>query len=238
MKPVRLYELAYSCRIYAAFTDFDSSLSRFRKATAPEFEISSEAHRVALLAWLRSWGCRQFALDYAEMASESLARWAADWLLRLPPADLWVSEIGEISLDAVTAAYADLARRPASRRSGGVVTIGPTGAAKVLFALRPNALPPWDDPIRKEFKYDGSAGSYRRFLGSVAMIVAALEEEAARHGIRPKDIPAEVDRPKSSLPKLIDEHHWVTVTRKCRPPSPDRLLRWSRWARPHAESDA
>lgn len=71
-------------------------------------------------------------------------------------------------LNGVERAYTGLLNKTASRKrrkNGEVqVTVGPAGTAKILFALRPDALMPWDDPIRNKFGWDGSAASYRKHL--------------------------------------------------------------------------
>jgi len=69
---MKLHELAYACPLYAAFTDFDKSIIEFRRVASPALDLGNAAHRKALLKWLNSWGCRQFAKDYHPMASRAL----------------------------------------------------------------------------------------------------------------------------------------------------------------------
>ena len=57
-----------------------------------------------------------------------------------------------------------------------------------------------------------------------------IEAEAASFGIAARDIPAALGRPASSLPKMIDEHYWITLTRGHKPPSDEDLSRWADWA--------
>ncbi len=232
---MRLYELAYACRLYAALGDFDSSFIEFREAVKPALDLRNHAHRKALLVWLNSWGCRQFAKDYHSMASKALVGWGRLHLNRLPHKVGALAELSDSVLDGAAEAYGDLKDRNASLRSRKSdlyrVTFGPTGAAKILFALRPNALPPWDEPIRKYFGYDGSAHSYRDFLNKVREEVCKLQDEAANFGISANDIPACIGRPDSGLPKLIDEYYWVTITSGYTPLGLEDLERWTRWAR-------
>lgn len=232
---MRLYELAYACRLYATVTDFDSSIKEFRHATNPALDIANPKHRKALLVWLNSWGCRQFAKDYHSMASKALMEWGRHHLDRLPHRTVALTELTHGVLETAAQAYGDLKDRHASIRmlksSAYPVTFGPTGAAKVLYALRPDAFLPWDDPIREHFGYDGSTDSYREFLSSVQKEVGDLQGEAARFGIKVGDIPFAVRRPESSIPKLIDEYYWVTITMGCAPATAKDLERWFGWSR-------
>jgi len=232
---MRLHELAYACSLYDAFTDFDKSINEFRDTVSPAFDLSKPVHRKALLVWLNSWGIRHLSRRDHPMASKGLLEWGRRYLDRLPHDDLGLAELPDAALVEASEAYGDLERRRASMRltkSGPIaVTFGPTAAAKVLHALRPKAFPPWDDPIREKLGYDRSPESYRKFLGSVQEHVRRLEEEAAHLGISATDLPKLMKRPGSSIPKLVDEFYWVTITKECAPPTEDELERWASWAR-------
>jgi len=232
---MRLHELAYACSLYDAFTDFDKSINKFRDTVSPAFDLSKPVHRKALLVWLNSWGIRHLSRRDHPMASKGLLEWGQRCLDRLPHDDLGLAELPDAALVEASEAYGDLERRRASMRltkSGPIaVTFGPTAAAKVLHALRPKAFPPWDDPIREKLGYDRSPESYRKFLGSVQEHVRRLEEEAAHLGISATDLPKLMKRPGSSIPKLVDEFYWVTITKECAPPTEDELERWASWAR-------
>lgn len=146
-----------------------------------------------------------------------------------------MSELDTAALDDVADAYDDLRSQEASQRrlrGDGVshVTVGPTGAAKILHALRPNSLPPWDDPIRAALRYDASRSAYLRFLHHVQDQVRHVEAEASAVGISASDVPRELGRPGSSVPKMIDEYYWVTITRGHIPPTTDEVTRWHVWA--------
>lgn len=231
---MRLHELAYACPLYAAFTHFDKSIMEFRSVASPALDLGNAAHRKALLKWLNSWGCMHLAKHYHSMASNALLKWGRRCLDRLPHDGLGLVELPNTALDAAAEAYGDLKGRRASMRltdSRSIdVTFGPTAAAKVLYALRPKAFPPWDDPIRKDLGYDGSPESYRKFLSSIRKNVRRLEEEAAHLGISSTDIPKLMRRPGSSIPKLVDEYYWVTITKACTPPTEEELERWASWA--------
>lgn len=230
---MHLFELAYSCRLYGHFSGFDSSLTRFRERVAPQFDPWLDEHRAWLFEWLNSWGCRQFAKDHhATTASDSLVKWAEEWLARLPSSDMHLTDLSVAELESSANAYAVLRDSLASlrRQPGGRldnVTYGPTGAAKALFALRPNVFPPWDDPIREQLGLGGDAMSFQRYLTSVAEQLRLLSVEA---GGPVAALPDLVGRPNSSPPKLIDEYNWVVITRRCPPPTLAEALRWAKWA--------
>jgi hypothetical protein len=108
------------------------------------------------------------------------------------------------------------------------VTYGPAGAAKTLFALRPNAFPPWDDEIRVRLRFSKDGTGFRRYL---TQVVNTLRQVSAEAGTPIAALPQLVGRPNSSPPKLVDEYNWVFWTKRCRPPAPEELLRWAEWAR-------
>ena len=77
-----------------------------------------------------------------------------------------------------------------------------------MYALRPHALPPWDDAIRKRLHFDGSASSYAFFIRTVIGEVEELLDGAGKHGIGPSQLPAVIGRAESTLPKIVDEYFW------------------------------
>lgn len=231
---MHLFELAYCCRLYGQLTTYDSSLSALRKAVGPQLNPANPDHRAALFQWLNAWGCRQFAKEHhATTASHSLTAWANHWAARLPGPATQLTDVSPSEVAMCVAAYAALRDSIASTRllPGGrksSVTYGPTGAAKTLFALRPNLVPPWDDQIRDELKLDGGVASFGVHLTSVATQLRALAKEAA---VKVPALPALIGRPKSSPPKLIDEFNWVVITKGLRPPAVADLEQWNTWAR-------
>jgi hypothetical protein len=229
-----LYELAYACRIYAA--TFDEALKRFRSTVEPKLDLENAGHRAALLKWLNEWGCRHLAKKHHGKASDELLRWWREQRRGdLPKRDLALAELSAESMDTVEKAYASLAQRAASLRAGKSgehqVTFGPTGASKVMYALWPEALVPWDDAIRLRLHLGGEPRSYRTFLAEIVPgQIETLRVDAARFGIRLSDVPVRVGRQESSLPKLVDEFFWVTITQNCAPPASATIQEWARWA--------
>jgi len=168
----------------------------------------------------------------ATTASDSLVRWADAWLDKLPAPGTHLTDLSVPELERALRAYDALRVSVASQRHLGTdssadVTYGPTGAAKTLFALRPNVFPPWDDPIRVHGAYAADASGLLAYMLDVAR---SLHELSAEAGVSVPDLPALVGRPSSSPPKLIDEYNWVVVTRGCPPPTSDEIAQWARWA--------
>jgi integrase len=60
---MRLYQLAYCCRLYAQVTNFDASIDKLRHTGGESLNPLNEEHARALLRLLNSWGCRQFAIQ-------------------------------------------------------------------------------------------------------------------------------------------------------------------------------
>jgi hypothetical protein len=231
---VRLYELAYCCHVFALFEGYDRASVKLREATGDAVNPEDENHQAALFKWLRQWGCRQFAVADEDVARQSLSNWWSVWGKRLPENQRTLDQLEEETLNAIASAYEDLRGRQASwqRRASGQVprTFGPTGAAKTLYAIRPNACSPWDEPIRAQFRLGPDGEGYRRHL---VRIRAELAEASADVGPNAdvSRLPPLVDRPNSSPVKLVDEHDWARFTRGVEPPSLELLERWVVWAR-------
>lgn len=232
---MKLFELAFACRVYEAVGDYDASIKKFHKAVGPALDVRKPAHRSELFVWLRSWGCRQFAIGSEEIAGRSLVAWADRFLPALPAPGAPLRGLSPSAIREVATAYDDLRGRTASRQirhsSSCAVRYGPAGAAKTLFALRPHSLPPWDDPIRNQFGDGESAEAYVSFLLDAQRHLEEVLEEARRFGIAADDLPSTLGRPDSSLAKLVDEFAWVTVTNECRCPDRNELERWLLWAK-------
>jgi hypothetical protein len=227
--PIRLYDLSYAGRLYEQLTRFDSSLAGLDAAVAKrELDPGVDGDGRALLKWLNNWGCRQFAVAFHALAAAQIAEWWNVWQPQLPESHVDLHELDHHELEVSADAYGDLKGRPASRRGGRetVVAVGPTGAAKILFVLRRRAFPPWDDLIRARLGYAESKSGYLSFLTTSQQQARGLVQEAATRGVEAPEIGAVVGRPSSSLPKLIDEYHWVTMTRGLTVPTRTQLDQW------------
>jgi len=153
-------------------------------------------------------------------------------LTAIPPDDARLDAIDQAQVDQIGNAYSDLRIRLAGTRtlrngSTSDVAYGPVGAAKTLFALRPNLCPPWDDFALSRLGLDRSAASYGKYLW---LVLSKLQAVASQAGVEVSELPALVGRAESTPPKLIDEYYWVTITRGFVPPTREDLAKWLAWA--------
>lgn len=221
--------------MYGASSGFDKSYIDFLKATGYQPDLNLSEHRKELLIWLNSWGCRQFAIEYHEQASKEILSWYNKHKtdLPVPTKNLW--EMTQSEFTSVGLAYESLSKRTASIRTKksntSSISIGPTGASKILFAIRPKALIPWDGKIRQHHNHGNDRESYIAYHRAVIRMLEILKQQCQNYGLQFIDLPKIFDRPYSSIPKLIDEYNWVTITNNCPAPSSETLLLWVKWDR-------
>ncbi|MFH0768267.1 MAG: hypothetical protein V1932_01710 [Chloroflexota bacterium] len=216
---MKLYELACACYGYANFTDFDKTYRDFLDKTKPCLDVHNTEHKGALLEWLNKWGCRIKDTFHPEIKGK-LESWYDDNRSLLPSPNTNLLKILDSELERIVESYNTLQTIP---------HIGPTCASKILFALRKDVFPPWDVAMRKKWKYNGSAKSYKAFLIATKKQLCELDTECARYRILLSKLPSELARPQSSLVKLIDEYNWVTITKNVMPPTTDTLQKWYLW---------
>ena len=226
-----LFELAFACFLYGHLTNYDNSYLEFMRRVDWRLDMHDAAHRRALLQWLRQWGCRQIHPDYLRPTSASLLRWYRDNHKRLPAFSRNIWELSDRQICSTAEAYEELrlieaSRRKSTGRKTHAITVGPTGAAKILFALRPNSLVPWDIPIRRALHHTQDGDSYALFLADLKETILELEEPARKAGFTLSDLPHRMGRPHSTVPKLIDEYYWATITRRWKKRSPKQLEKW------------
>jgi hypothetical protein len=211
-------QVAAALRAFGARAGAETSLAVLRGATHPAIDLSIRAHRDALLRFLRAWGCRHLRRDDTGRSSRALASWWSRFGATLPPPTVPLTDLDDEALSALGRAYAALARSPAAfraSRDGDVsVSFGDTAAAKALFAIRPQTVPPWDEPMRKAFGWSRvEAEEYATFLSAVRGSLIGL---AQRLGVEPSALPAALDRPASTPAKIVDEFLWIRITRDLR----------------------
>jgi len=231
---MKLPDLAFACFVYGRLSENDTSYQRFLAATTYSPDLRVDAHRKYLLTWLNEWGCRQFAKNYHNLASKNILSWYNQFSDRLPSEETNLWQLDEDQLIKIGAAFESLSDRTASYRTRGAkryrVSVGSTGAAKILFAIRPKALVPWDEFIRHSLNFDKPRQSYPDFLRMAKQELTTLETSCRMCGFQLADLPVQVSRPNSTVPKLIDEYYWVTLSEGLAPPDPEMLRRWASWA--------
>jgi hypothetical protein len=140
--------------------------------------------------------------------------WWDAWGEVLPNQEVALTGLSESGLLVVEQAYDALRAAPAAGRSlkGREIDIvfGDTAAAKVMFAVRPKAFLPWDDPIRLAFGWWGGGAAYVKLL---QLSASALDSLASRLATSVSDLPEILHRPESSPPKMVDEFLWIRITK-------------------------
>jgi len=230
IKEVTLGKIAVAGLLFNSLTPYNASLGDFRSSTANRLDLSIKEHLDALMHWLNAWGCRHLSVDQHDIASNSILKWyqADGASLFTNEKPLWDVDDGELEIAA--RAYGSLKDETGARRVRGgskrKVHIGPTAASKVLFAIRPKALMPWDEAMRISFDCDGSPKSYFKYLVEIRDLTLHIEKLCRNKGFQIDDLPEKVDRPRSTVIELINEYIWITETRKIKLPSSETLTQW------------
>jgi len=232
-KEVTLGKIAVASLLFNSLTPYNASLAKFREATKRRLDLASEVHRNALMDWLNAWGCRHLSKDNHKVASKSIVEWyrsnhATFFSDKMP---LW--RLRDQEIKAAANAYGSLRDEIGARHSryGNQleVRIGPTAASKILFAIRPKALMPWDDAMRKSFRCDdGSPESYARYLTTVRTITLRIEKLCRNKGFQIHDLPRTIGRAGSTVVELLNEYIWVITRRpSTKLPSSETLTQWA-----------
>lgn len=211
------FGVTYAARLFGEI-ETSNTLATLRHATGERPDLRNREHAQALLEWLNSWGCRITKKEFSRI-SKDLAKWFRKQ--ELPPGEL--HDLQDRELNVLAGAYE------------GLLTInefGPTAASKALFVLCPDAAIPWDAAIQQAFGLVGSAPEkYREMLVRSGREAKALIADAARCGITDhRKIACAAKSQAITLPELLDEYHWITITHRHTIPSSDDLTRWLAWA--------
>jgi len=228
---VTLYKLALASTLYDSLTPFNRSLGRLDKATGGSMDLTNPQHRIYLLTWLNDWGCRNLPKEQHDVASDSISRWygvhGVDLFSKEKP--LW--ELADGDLEKTARSYGSLKDEIGAWRVRGKnkrkVRIGPTAASKILFALRPKALMPWDEAMRKYFGYSSAPGSYFEYLIEIRDLTSYIGGLCKNKGFQIDELPERLGRSNSTVLALVNEYIWVTVTRKVELPSSETLMQWA-----------
>jgi hypothetical protein len=208
-------EVARYLADFAAVARVDASSRRLAEATGGHADLAIPAHREAAITWLRAWGCRHLRRADTPRTSEALGTWWVDWGARLPDEHQTLTRLSGAEMITAGQAYDALRARPAARRSVQGrdldVAFGDTATAKLLFTLRPQVFPPWDEAIRLAFGRPGGGDAYVRLL---RLSAAALDGLARRLAVPVGGLPEVLGRPGSSPPKLVDEYLLIRIARE------------------------
>jgi hypothetical protein len=175
-----------------------------------------------LIKWLRSWGCRQFKNEDENISINNFQDWYNSNKSKLPNInqnlinyDLTINEGLIIEL------FDNLSICKSAIREGKYrqvdVCVGPVGAAKTLFALRPNLFSPWDNLIYKQLKLECNGLGYVSYLHKIKTELINIRDEAINNHLEWENIFNYLNKMHRSYPKLIDEYFWITLTNKCDP---------------------
>ena len=231
IEDVTLGKIAVAGLLFDSLTPYNASLVDFRSATGDRLDLVIKEHRGALLNWLNNWGCRHLSKDQHPVASESIFDWYRNNSATLFSNDTPLWRLEDQEIEAAANAYGSLRDKIGAThyRHGNKleVHIGPTAASKVLFAIRPKALMPWDEAMRIAFKCDGNPESYFDYLMEIRNITLHIGELCRNKGFQIYDLPQRLGRENSTVLALINEYIWVTVTRKVKLPSSETLAQWA-----------
>jgi hypothetical protein len=232
--PKTLAELAFACFLYNCFTNFNDTYLEFCEGTKQSPDFSDLDHIKKLLIWLNDWGCRQFALDYHDLASKEIKAWFESHKGELPSEGLCLRNMNEDDFAKAGKLYGSLMSKTASKKARNgrelTITVGPTGAAKILFAIRPNAFVPWDIPMRNGLGYGNSPADYTGYLKYIQSVLGIVNEFCKEKGFEITELPEKLGRKNSPVTMLIDEYLWIKLTRKCPLPEEKDFKCWASWS--------
>lgn len=199
-------------REFGQFGRPDLSYAALREATSPEIDLSKPAHRGALHRWLNAWGCRIRTARTGEIDpfDVAIASW---WMLQrdsLRAIDRPMVQLSDDELRTLGAAYDSLsASIVAYDKTGKARSMGPTAAAKTLYALKPNSVMPWDLAIAAQLH---GARDRAAFTNHLALGRCWAKSLLAESGLDEPQLVAELGCPGSSLAKVLDEYCYVRYT--------------------------
>ena len=231
IEEVTLGGIAIAGLLFDSLTPYNASLANFRCATGGKLDLANQKHRDTLMKWLNDWGCRHLSKNQHKVASESILDWYQGERPTLFSDKTPIWQLEDQQIESAANAYGSLKDKIGARRSRygnkSQVRIGPTAASKVLFAIRPKALMPWDEAMRISFDCDGSPESYFKYLIKIRGLTLHIGKLCRNKGFQIDDLPQKLGRPNSTVLALVNEYIWVTETRKVELPSSETLTQWA-----------
>ena len=212
-------------------TSYNQSLIDFNENTARKLDLIQIEHRKCLLIWLNAWGCRNLLLSQHPIASASILKWYQEYGSSLFTDEKPLWELSEKELNVTAKAYGSL-----KDKIGGIriragnkqeVHIGPTAASKILFAIKPKTLMPWDEEMRKYFDCTGSKESYLKYLLIIKKLTLQIRDLCEARGFPIDNLPQKLEDKDSTVMMLLNEYIWIMATKKVPLPSPQTLALWA-----------
>jgi hypothetical protein len=207
-EPPNAAELQRAAAIFAGLGAVDRSWLALTEQVASGFDLSRADHRAFLLRWLNTWGCRiRYPRDGEPAPFDTgVEAWWREWADRLPSAPL--AELDDAAVAGTADAFAALA---AVEVSGGKTrrTLGPTAAAKAMFALRPESVMPWDAAIATHLHAARDGAAFARHLRLGRDWARAVQAET---GLEGAELSRLLGRAGMPLAKILDEYLYVTIT--------------------------
>jgi hypothetical protein len=198
---------------YGKFS-FDRTLEAARNDIGRQPDLANPEHAERLRVWLNQWLCR---IGYPRLGddvfADSLATWWHAFKGTLPPPSDGLAQLTDVQLQTVSDAYGDLYVRPAAiGRTGRTRRVGPTAAAKLLYFVRSAAVTAWDNKISLRTGGGRDEAAFLRHLTMCRAWATSLEAEGRQLGLQPDEIGPYLNRPTSSVAKLLDEWLYATIT--------------------------
>lgn len=214
--------------IYYIITGYDKAYIELRKIPAP-LDLNKDDHCKHILDFLRKWQCRQFAADKEneKITLKSIESWVEQYqnlLAILNDKDIFA--IKNDFIESFQECFINLAESKACVKKNGTATnFGCVGAAKFLFAFRPEIFFPWDNEIIRYYENCDREFNYCTFMIKMKENLNNLKNECEDKEIKLESLKKEIEKSRRILnkteldfnltyPKLIDEYNWVTITKK------------------------
>jgi hypothetical protein len=212
MEALSLDDVRSKLRASGQLGGADRSYTALLTATSPGLDPGIAAHRQALHRWLNAWGCR---IRYAGPGEPDLfdAAIAAWWIRRGHPLGRVNEPLAQLSdehIEVLAEAFEDLSASTVAvdaRQHGR--TMGPTAAAKCLYALRPRSVMPWDLMIAQRLHGGRDRVAFARHL---RLGRRWADQVLGASGLDEEHLVADLDRPGSSLAKVLDEYCYIRYT--------------------------
>jgi hypothetical protein len=228
---ISLGRIAVSSLLFNSLTSYNDSLVSLNNYTQGRLEITNPEHRQYLLDWLNDWKCRNLSKGQHKVASDSILEWYLQEGNKLFTDEKPLWALNDNDLEVAANAYGYLKNKTGAWRIHGQskqeVRIGPTAASKILFAMRPQALMPWDEAMRVGFNCNGDPESYSNYLKIIRNLTYHIENLCKVKGIQIDELPQKLGRPNSTVLALVNEYIWITETRKVELPTSAILARWA-----------